>query len=122
MPGRGRVVDHLDQAGDAAVNERAVADDADDPASLGGRQDFEACRIDNSGSWDSAAGDYNANYGGLVGDCDGNVAMGGHCETNVTNNVNNCGGCGIVCSFANAGAACQSSSCGPHSGHALGCA
>ena len=38
VPGGRRVVDHLDQAGDAAVHEGAVADDADHAARLLGRQ------------------------------------------------------------------------------------
>lgn len=33
------------------------------------------------------------------------------CETNITNDVNNCGLCGIACNFANAAAACESGQC-----------
>jgi hypothetical protein len=34
-----------------------------------GTRDMEVCQLDNTGSWDPQAGDYNANYGGLT-DCD----------------------------------------------------
>jgi hypothetical protein len=43
------------------------------------------------------------------GNCDGNAANG--CETNTTNNVNNCGACGNTCSSPNATAACSNSAC-----------
>ncbi|MFO0607205.1 MAG: fibrinogen-like YCDxxxxGGGW domain-containing protein [Polyangiales bacterium] len=44
------------------------------------------------------------------GDCDGMAANG--CETNVrASDVNNCGGCGVVCRFANAAAGCASGAC-----------
>ena len=42
--------------------------------------------------------------------CD-NITSNG-CEVNLTNNVNNCGSCGNICSFANASANCISSTCG----------
>jgi hypothetical protein len=42
--------------------------------------------------------------------CDGNTANG--CEVNINTNVNNCGACGIVCSFANATANCTAATCG----------
>ena len=41
--------------------------------------------------------------------CDGSVTNG--CETNITNDADNCGACGMVCNFAHAGATCSSSSC-----------
>ena len=41
--------------------------------------------------------------------CDGNIPNG--CELNVTNNVNNCGACGKKCTFANASAKCEKSTC-----------
>jgi hypothetical protein len=41
--------------------------------------------------------------------CDG-LAVNG-CEINLTNNPQNCGGCGHVCSFPNATAACSNSNC-----------
>jgi hypothetical protein len=40
------------------------------PGSTSGLSTFEVCRIDNTGSWDPAAQNYNPNYGGLM-DCDG---------------------------------------------------
>jgi hypothetical protein len=44
-------------------------------------------------------------------DCDGNLGNG--CETNATNDSNNCGGCGTKCPTpANASAACNNGSCG----------
>jgi hypothetical protein len=42
--------------------------------------------------------------------CDGNVANG--CETNTTNNVNNCASCGHVCPVAGGTPACTNSVCG----------
>ncbi|MFI5297784.1 MAG: hypothetical protein ACHREM_06755, partial [Polyangiales bacterium] len=42
-------------------------------------------------------------------DCDGIASDG--CEINTTDDTNNCGACGTVCNFANAGALCTSSSC-----------
>jgi hypothetical protein len=42
-------------------------------------------------------------------DCDGNAANG--CETDVTSDVANCGGCGRVCAGANATMACEGSTC-----------
>lgn len=44
-------------------------------------------------------------------DCDGNPANG--CEVNLNTNANQCGGCGIVCSFPNSNAACVSGVCTP---------
>ncbi|MFO0660796.1 MAG: hypothetical protein U0165_13330 [Polyangiaceae bacterium] len=41
--------------------------------------------------------------------CNGIASDG--CEINTTNDVNNCGGCGIVCSAANGTAACVNSAC-----------
>ena len=55
----------------------------------------------------SACGLGSCNAG--FGNCDGNPANG--CETNITNNVNNCGACGNVCSFANGTGACTASAC-----------
>jgi hypothetical protein len=44
------------------------------------------------------------------GDCDRTAANG--CETNVRGaDVNNCGGCGVACSFANAAATCATGTC-----------
>lgn len=43
-------------------------------------------------------------------DCDGNAANG--CETNTGTDVNHCGGCGTVCSPANATAKCSNGTCG----------
>src|SRR5262249_22209089 len=43
------------------------------------------------------------------GDCDGNKSNG--CETDTTSSLTNCGGCGMVCSRANANTACQTSVC-----------
>jgi Fibrinogen beta and gamma chains, C-terminal globular domain/Stigma-specific protein, Stig1 len=44
------------------------------------------------------------------GDCDGMAANG--CETNVrASDVSNCGGCGVVCRFANAAASCALGAC-----------
>jgi hypothetical protein len=43
-------------------------------------------------------------------DCDHNKQTNG-CEINTTGNVNNCGGCGVVCSGADATAACTNSTC-----------
>ncbi|MDP3275118.1 MAG: hypothetical protein Q8Q09_07965, partial [Deltaproteobacteria bacterium] len=44
------------------------------------------------------------------GDCDGSAANG--CEVNVrTTDVNNCGGCGLRCSFANAASSCAMGAC-----------
>ena len=42
-------------------------------------------------------------------DCDSNAANG--CEVNVSNNINNCGGCGVVCSTPNATPACSGGTC-----------
>ena len=42
-------------------------------------------------------------------DCDGNKQN--KCETNIQNNVNNCGSCGKVCSFPNTTSACVNGSC-----------
>ncbi len=45
------------------------------------------------------------------GNCDGNAANG--CETATrSSDVNNCGGCGIRCSYANAAASCTTGTCG----------
>ncbi|MCC6645263.1 MAG: hypothetical protein IT374_06815, partial [Polyangiaceae bacterium] len=44
------------------------------------------------------------------GNCDGNGANG--CEKNVTGDVNNCGGCGIVCSAGNGTPSCVNGVCG----------
>ena len=44
------------------------------------------------------------------GDCDGLAANGCEVATKATD-VNNCGGCGIKCNFANAGASCATGSC-----------
>jgi hypothetical protein len=44
------------------------------PGLTTGTGDVDVCRIDNTGSWDATAGNYNPSYGGLVGDCDGNGA------------------------------------------------
>ena len=46
---------------------------------------------------------------GAYRNCDGTEANG--CEVNTNTNRNHCGGCGIVCSFANASASCVSGSC-----------
>ncbi len=43
------------------------------------------------------------------GDCDGNAANG--CETALDASLTNCGGCGVVCSAANATAACVRGAC-----------
>ncbi|HRI65339.1 MAG TPA: hypothetical protein PK156_13915, partial [Polyangium sp.] len=43
------------------------------------------------------------------GDCDGNSMNG--CETTITNDVNNCGGCGIACFVANGTPSCTSGNC-----------
>ena len=43
------------------------------------------------------------------GDCNSNGADG--CETNLTNNVTNCGACGNVCSFNHAVGACAAGAC-----------
>jgi hypothetical protein len=44
-----------------------------------------------------------------TGNCNLQAADG--CETNITNNLNNCGGCGTVCALANATSICSSSAC-----------
>jgi hypothetical protein len=44
-------------------------------------------------------------------DCDGNTGNG--CETNVSNNISHCGGCGIQCSNPNGTTSCTSGSCNP---------
>ncbi|HWZ89664.1 MAG TPA: hypothetical protein VNW92_12460 [Polyangiaceae bacterium] len=43
-----------------------------------------------------------------LGDCDSNP---NDCETNTTNDVNNCGGCGVVCVIPNGVPSCVSSVC-----------
>jgi hypothetical protein len=43
------------------------------------------------------------------GDCDGNSGNG--CETNLTNDPQNCGGCGLPCTPQNATGACSASAC-----------
>ena len=43
------------------------------------------------------------------GNCDGLTSNG--CEVNLNTNVNNCGGCGSVCSLPNATAGCSSGAC-----------
>ncbi len=43
------------------------------------------------------------------GDCDSSDANG--CETDVSSDVQNCGGCTTVCSFANAAASCSAGAC-----------
>jgi hypothetical protein len=43
------------------------------------------------------------------GDCNGDPVD--NCETNVTNDVENCGGCGITCQAVNATVACVNSKC-----------
>ena len=51
-------------------------------------------------------GSCNAGYA----NCDNMTANG--CEVNITNNLNNCGGCGVVCpGYPNANASCVSSAC-----------
>jgi hypothetical protein len=52
-----------------------------------------------------AVGTCNAGFA----DCDGNPANG--CERPTTTDVNNCGACGRVCSFANAAASCAAGAC-----------
>jgi hypothetical protein len=42
-------------------------------------------------------------------DCDNSASNG--CETNAQTDVNNCGGCGKPCQFANAGASCSGGQC-----------
>jgi hypothetical protein len=45
------------------------------------------------------------------GDCDGDPANG--CETPIATDVQNCGGCGVVCSNNNATPACEAGGCVP---------
>jgi hypothetical protein len=52
-----------------------------------------------------AIGSCNAGFA----DCDGNPANG--CERPISADVNNCGACGRVCSFANAAATCAAGTC-----------
>ena len=42
-------------------------------------------------------------------DCDGNSANG--CESNIQNDVSNCGACGRVCAFPHATAGCMNGNC-----------
>jgi hypothetical protein len=44
------------------------------------------------------------------GNCNGSAADG--CESNIATDVNNCGGCNVQCSFANASAQCVNATCG----------
>ncbi|EYF06307.1 Hypothetical protein CAP_2185 [Chondromyces apiculatus DSM 436] len=51
-----------------------------------------------------------ASCNGGFGNCDGQVANG--CETNLQNNLNNCGTCGNVCSVSNGSPTCAGGGCG----------
>jgi len=76
--------------------------------------------ISNCGSCNHACGNANATPSCTAGNCqltcnpgffDCNGANADGCEKNVTNDTQNCGGCGIACSFPNSTASCSASTC-----------
>lgn len=71
-----------------------------------------ACADDSSTDWECNPTSRTCQVAGCNGtfyDCDVGLADG--CETNLANNVNNCGMCDRICAYAHAGASCSSGMC-----------
>ena len=79
-----------------------------DPSNCGGCG--QACSTNNMASQSCTGGSCDGACTAGFADCNANKKTDG-CEINTKNDINNCGGCGIVCTAANGSATCSNGVC-----------